>query len=89
MLARKQTSIKVDPLAWDSAKEIFKEYGITASDAINIFLNKVRLERGMPFDIKVPNDRLKNAMTEAQTMQGDVNNIESIDDLKKVLSDEI
>jgi hypothetical protein len=29
-----------------------------------------------PFDIKVPNDRLKNAMTEAQTMQGDVNNIE-------------
>jgi len=89
MLARKQTSIKVDPLAWDSAKEIFKEYGITASDAINIFLNKVRLERGMPFDIKVPNDRLKNAMTEAQTMQGDVSNIESIGDLKKVLSDEI
>jgi len=42
-----------------------------------------------PFDIKVPNDRLKNAMTEAQTMQGDVNNIESINDLKKVLSDEV
>lgn len=54
MLARKQTSIKVDPLAWSEAKEIFKEYNLTLSDAINIFLNKVRLEKGMPFDIKLP-----------------------------------
>ena len=54
MQARKQTSIKVDPLAWDETKEIFKEYNLTVSDAINIFLNKVRLEKGMPFDIKLP-----------------------------------
>jgi len=25
MLARRQTSIKVDPIAWDKAKEIFQE----------------------------------------------------------------
>lgn len=54
MIVRKQTSIKVDPQAWESAKEIFKEYNLTLSDAINIFLNKVRLEGGMPFDIKIP-----------------------------------
>ena len=35
---RKQTSIKEDPIAWEESKKIFKEYGITASDAINIFL---------------------------------------------------
>ena len=54
MQARKQTSIKVDPLAWKEAKEIFKEYNLTVSDAINIFLNKVRLEKGMPFEMKLP-----------------------------------
>jgi len=43
MLARRQTSIKVDPIAWDKAKEIFQEYNLTVTDAINIFLNKVRL----------------------------------------------
>ena len=53
MVIRKQTSIKVDPQAWEAAKDIFKEYNLTLSDAINIFLNKVRLERGMPFDIKL------------------------------------
>jgi DNA-damage-inducible protein J len=54
MQARKQTSIKVDPQAWDEAKEIFKKYNLTVSDAVNIFLNKVRLEKGMPFDLHLP-----------------------------------
>ena len=54
MLARKQTSIKVDPQAWAEAKEIFKEYNLTVSDAVNIFLNKVRLEKSLPFNMKVP-----------------------------------
>ena len=54
MIARKQTSIKVDSVAWDEVKEIFKEYNLSVSDGINIFLNKVRLEKGMPFDIKLP-----------------------------------
>ena len=62
MVARRQTSIKVDPIAWDSAKEIFKEYNMSVSDAINIFLNRVRLERGLPFDIKIPSDRTLKAM---------------------------
>ncbi len=53
MIVRKQTSIKVDPQAWEAAKDIFKEYNLTLSDAINIFLNKVRLEGGMPFEIKI------------------------------------
>ena len=56
MQARKQTSIKVDPQAWDEAKEIFKKYNLTVSDAINIFLNKVRLKKGMPFDLHLPRE---------------------------------
>jgi len=56
MQTRKQTSIKVDPLAWEEAKEIFKKYNLTVSDAINIFLNKVRLKKGMPFDLHLPRE---------------------------------
>ncbi len=60
MLARKQTSIKVDPVAWSEVKEIFKAYNLSVSDAINIFLNKVRLEKGMPFEIKLPQQNKLN-----------------------------
>jgi len=79
MTVRKQTSIKVDPVAWEEAKIIFKEYNLNLSDAINIFLNKVRLEGGMPFDIKVPSDRLKKAMKEAKESKGSYH--DDIDDL--------
>jgi DNA-damage-inducible protein J len=54
MLARKQTSIKVDPVAWKEAREILRGYNLTVSDAINIFLNKVRLKKGIPFDVVLP-----------------------------------
>ncbi|EFK09194.1 addiction module antitoxin, RelB/DinJ family [delta proteobacterium NaphS2] len=66
MATRRQTSIKVDPKAWDAAKIIFEEYNLTVTDAINIFLNRVRLERGLPFPLKVPSERLKEAMGEAE-----------------------
>ncbi len=82
MIARKQTSIKVDPVAWESAKQIFKEYGITASDAINMFLNQVRLYKGLPFEVKIPSDRLQKAIDE-------VNNdkLERFDNLDDFIKD--
>jgi DNA-damage-inducible protein J len=84
-IPRKQTSIRVDPKAWEEAKTIFKEYGLTASDAINVFLNKVRLEGGLPFEIKVPSKRLKEAINEANNKIGNFIEINSKDDLKKAL----
>jgi len=49
---RKQTSIKVDPEAWEAAKRIFGSYGISVSDAINIFLHKVQKVGGLPFEMR-------------------------------------
>ncbi len=65
MGTRRQTSIKVDPKAWDAAKIIFEEYNLTVTDAVNIFLNRVRIEGGLPFPLKVPAERLRAAMEEA------------------------
>ena len=86
MIVRKQTSIKVDPQAWESAREIFKEYNLTLSDAINIFLNKVRLEGGMPFDIKLPNAKVKD-QNETKAFSDHSANL--IDDWKDESEDDI
>lgn len=85
MIARRQTSIKVDPVAWDSAKEIFKEYNMSVSEAINIFLNRVRLEGGLPFEVKVPSDRLKKAMEEVE--HGEVVQYRSDDPIGEMMKD--
>jgi len=71
MTARRQTSIKVDAVAWDEAKEIFQEYNLSVTDAINIFLNKVKLTKGLPFDIKLPNDSTLKAMQEVEDEIGE------------------
>jgi len=69
--ARKQTSIKVDPEAWESAKEIFAGYGISVSDAINIFLHKVQKVGGLPFEMRddayfdTPKDKILEGLKEA------------------------
>ena len=79
MGTRRHTSIKVDPKAWDAAKIIFKEYNLTVTDAVNIFLNRVRIEGGLPFPLKVPAKRLREAMREADT--NDLVRYDSIEDM--------
>ena len=50
----------------NSAEAIFKELGITTSQAINMFLAKVKREKGIPFELKIPNIITANVMEEAQ-----------------------
>jgi len=85
MTTRRQTSIKVDPVAWDSAKEIFKEYNMTVTDAINIFLNRVRLEKGLPFDVKIPSDSFQKSIDEIE--KGEVVSYSSDDPIAEMMKD--
>jgi len=85
MTARRQTSIKVDPIAWDIAKEIFKEYNMSVSEAINIFLNKVRLEGGLPFEIKIPSERLLKSIKEVES--GEVVKYRGQDPIAEMMKD--
>ncbi len=82
MGTRRQTSIRVDPIAWNAAKIIFKEYNLTVTDAINIFLNRVRIEGGLPFPVKVPSERLREAMGEADT-----NDLIRYDSIEEMMDD--
>ena len=48
------------------AKEIFKHYGVSLSDAINMFLTQSVMERGLPFEMKIPNDETIQAIQDAR-----------------------
>jgi len=34
---------------------IFRELGINETEAINLFYNQVRMHKGLPFEVKIPN----------------------------------
>jgi DNA-damage-inducible protein J len=63
---KETTSIKLDVEIKAKAKEIFQELGITMGEAVNIFLSQVALHKGLPFEVKIPNDETKQAIEDAR-----------------------
>jgi len=78
---KSRTNIYLDVNIKNQAKEIFDQYGLSLSQAVNIFLTQSVLNRGIPFSIKIPNDETLQAMRDVETGE----NYEDItlEDLKK------
>ncbi len=51
-----RTNVYIDAKLKEQAKEIFRKYGLTLSDAINIFLAQAVYKKGIPFPVELPND---------------------------------
>jgi DNA-damage-inducible protein J len=47
---------RVDETLKADAEHVLDELGLSISEAINLFLAQIKLKRGIPFDIKVPNE---------------------------------
>jgi DNA-damage-inducible protein J len=61
-----RTNVYLDASMKEKAQEIFKTYGMGLSDAFNIFLSQSVLERGIPFQVKIPNDVTLQAMQDVE-----------------------
>ena len=46
--------MRIDPTLKANAEAVLSRLGLTPNDAINVFLNQVVLQRGLPFEIKMP-----------------------------------
>jgi len=67
MVAQKiRTNVYLDSKMKEEAKKIFKKYGVSLSDAINMFLTQSVMERGLPFEMKLPNDETIQAIEDAR-----------------------
>jgi len=65
-----QTSLRLDADKLSEAKEILKSLGLNFTDAVNIFTNMVVVNRGLPFDVKIPTKELKTSMNELENKKG-------------------
>jgi DNA-damage-inducible protein J len=73
-------SARVDPELKHGAEQVFKELGLTATQAITLFYKQVELERGLPFAVRVPNDVTAEALRQARMRQG-LESFNTLDDL--------
>jgi len=83
-----RTNVYLDAEIKNKAKEVFKKYGVSLSDAINIFLTQSVMEKGLPFEMKIPNKETQKAIEEARAGK-DIEPIDyhtHIEEMKKCIS---
>jgi DNA-damage-inducible protein J len=73
---------RVEPELKANAEKILKRLGISTTDAISLFLSQIRLQRGLPFEVKIPNKATLE--TFRKTDEGkELNEYKSVDDFVK------
>jgi len=68
MVKTANLNIRIDPQTKQGAEQLFSTFGITISDAVNIFLRQSLMVGGLPFEMKQPryNAETEAAMREAR-----------------------
>lgn len=63
-------SVRINEKDKRKAEAVFKELGITASQAIALFYKQVQLRRGIPFPVEIPSETTQEAIREARSGKG-------------------
>ena len=91
------TQIRIEENTKKQAVELLEGLGLSLSDAVNMFLRQVILQKGLPFEVKYPEDTLEfkteviEAMEEARRISRDPSVKEYTDVnqmFKEILEDE-
>jgi DNA-damage-inducible protein J len=63
--------IRIDPKVKSDVEAIFSKYGMSITDAINVFLYTPRIVGGLPFDLRpsTPNAETLEAIEEVRRMK--------------------
>ena len=52
--------VRIEPDLKEQAEQILSALGIPASNAINMFYKQIILQKGLPFEVKLPSNALLN-----------------------------
>ena len=72
---------RVEPELKSEAEAILKEVGLSSSEAMRLFLHQIVRQRGLPFEVKIPNAETVAAIESIQAGKGlKVDSIEELFD---------
>ncbi|MBN2593231.1 MAG: type II toxin-antitoxin system RelB/DinJ family antitoxin [Sedimentisphaerales bacterium] len=72
--------VRLDKKTKSQAQKVFKVLDISMSEAIKLFLRQVALQKGIPFEIKIPNALTDRVLRESE--EGiDLHKVSNVDQL--------
>ena len=76
---------RVKPDLKNEVEQILSRLGITTSQAITMYFEQIKMNKGIPFQVKIPNDETVQAMKDARANR-DMEEV-TIDQLKQGLNE--
>jgi len=83
MIKTSTISARIDPELKNKAERVFKELGLSSSQAITLFYKQVELQQGLPFTVRIPNNLTADALEEARSRS----NLESFNTTEDLFDD--
>lgn len=82
-------NVRIDPETKSNAEKLFASFGITVTDAINIFLRKSIMEGGLPFEVKQPRYNLETelAIEEARKIRQGARNTKAYSSVEELFEE--
>ncbi|MEO5333189.1 MAG: type II toxin-antitoxin system RelB/DinJ family antitoxin [Magnetococcus sp. YQC-5] len=56
---------RIEPSVKQDAEEILKDLGLSVTEAITLFYRQIVMHRGLPFQVRIPNETTRAAMQDA------------------------
>lgn len=61
---------RINPEVKEKAEDILHDLGLSVSGAFELFYRQVILNNGLPFDVRIPNEVTRKAITESRKGRG-------------------
>jgi DNA-damage-inducible protein J len=75
---------RVKPELKRDAEAVLNKLGMTSSEAITLFLTQVKLNKGLPFPVRLPNAETRRAIKETRARRG-IETFENVAAWKKAM----
>lgn len=75
---------RIDPEIKVKAQEILNKLHISMSEAISLYLTQITLQKGIPFDLKIPNELTAETIRKSERGE-ELHHVNTVDELFKEL----
>jgi len=59
---------RIEPDLKTDVENLFKQLGLSTTEAINLFYHQVKLRKGLPFDVEIPNKTTEKVFQNTDVM---------------------
>lgn len=61
---------RIEPGLKVEVERILSQLGLTASEAVHLLYRQIKLQRGLPFEVRIPNTRTARTLRESKAGKG-------------------